>query len=198
LDSDNHSYEKKFPDYTGDDKKHYRNSSINGCFGWVRRWICEKNDFESDNDSYGKENPDDAGEGTKHSRDSSTSGCFGWIQRWIYEQHIRKSDRQRPATATAQRPERATAQRSATATAQRPARGAASVTGMKTDTATCSRGDQRVFFTDADCTLHEREAQWSMLNNEDAVELVLKDIVQKQDVWHILKENIHCILQRGK
>jgi hypothetical protein len=36
-----------------------------------------------------------------------------------------------------------------------------------------------------------------MLNNEDAVELVLKDIVQKQDVWPILKENSYCILQRG-
>jgi hypothetical protein len=65
-------------------------------------------------------------------------------------------------------------------------------------TATCSRGDLRIFFTDAGYTLHGREAQCSVLSSGDSVQLVLEDAEEEQDVWHTLKENSYRILHGEK
>jgi hypothetical protein len=65
-------------------------------------------------------------------------------------------------------------------------------------TATCSRGDQSIFFTNADDTPHERDDQCSMSNSEDAIELVLKDAVNMQNEWYTLKEKIIISSNGGK
>ncbi|XP_033611203.1 uncharacterized protein LOC111874073 isoform X2 [Cryptotermes secundus] len=117
-------------DEVRESRKQARDSSISGCFGWVRKWICIKNDLDSDEDFYERKCPDNTGECTEDSRDSSTGGCFECIRKWVCEKFPRSLGKeqetltaQRPVTATAQRPVTpvaVTAQRPVTATEQRP------------------------------------------------------------------------------
>ncbi|XP_023716409.1 uncharacterized protein LOC111869261 [Cryptotermes secundus] len=153
--------------------KQARDSSISGCFGWVRTWICNRNDLDSDEDFYERRCAED-------SRDSSTGGCFESIRRWVRDKFSRHLGTEQetltaprpvtPGTATAQRP-----LMPMTATAQR--RGEWKCVRDRKEgshTATCSRGDH------AGYTLHGGEAQCSVLNSVDAVEPSLKSAAENQ------------------
>ncbi|XP_033608900.1 putative surface protein SACOL0050 [Cryptotermes secundus] len=109
-------------DEVRESRKQARDSSISGCFGWVRKWICIKNDLDSDEDFYERKCPDNTGECTEDSRDSSTGGCFECIRKWVCEKFPRSLVKEQE-TLTAQRPVTpvaVTAERPVTATEQRP------------------------------------------------------------------------------
>jgi hypothetical protein len=62
TESDTGSYYGELRDYTGEGTKHSRHSFTSGCFGWVRRRICGKNNLDSDSHSYEKKFPDYTGQ----------------------------------------------------------------------------------------------------------------------------------------
>jgi hypothetical protein len=81
--------------------KQARDSTSSCCFGWVRTWLCDKNNLDIDDDFSENNYPENTGDGSKHSRDWSTGGCFEWIRRWVREKVPRnsgKDDRDSPAT----------------------------------------------------------------------------------------------------